>query len=381
MSNKSAGQVALVMSGGGARAAYQVGLLRCLARHWPELPLGILTGVSAGAINATFLAARPEPFSVKVDELSRLWRGLTIEQVFRTDAWSLARNAVRLGSMLFSGGALAGARPHALVDTTPLRHLLEHALGARDGFLPGIEENLARHALRAVAITTSSYSTGQSVTWVQGRDIQLWERAQRKSVSCDVRVDHVLASAALPIFFPAVEIDGRWYGDGNIRLTAPLSPAVHLGAQRIVAISTRYGRTRDEAERPVVTGYPPPAQILGSLYNAIFLDLFEADALAMDRINQIVEPLSEDKRGGARPVRLLALRPSRDLGKLANEHESRLPTAFRFLLRGLGTRETRSNDVLSLLMFQPDYLSALIDLGEADAEARRDEIAALLEGG
>lgn len=372
------GDLALVMSGGGARAAYQVGLLRCLARHWPDISIPILTGVSAGAINATFLAAHTEGFPARVEALTRLWQGLTVEQVFRVDPFSLVRNGLRLVTKLTSGGALTSPRPHALVDTSPLRALLERALGAVDGRLPGIEENLRRRTLKAVAITTSSYSTGQSVTWVEGRDIVLWERAQRKSVSCQLRVDHVMASAALPLFFPAAEIDGRWYGDGGMRLTAPLSPAVHLGAGRILAISTRYGRSRGEAELPAVSGYPPPAQILGALYNAVFLDLFEADAMAMERINSLVEAMPEQTRGRNRPVRLLALRPSRDLGQLANEYEADLPRTFRFLLRGLGTRETRSNDVLSLLMFQPDYLSHLIGLGEADAEARRDEIAEFL---
>lgn len=372
--------LALVMSGGGARAAYQVGLLRCLARHFPDVKIPILTGVSAGAINAIFLAARTDDFPAKVEDLSRLWRDLTVDQVFRVDPVSLTRNGLRMGFKLVSGGTLTPHQPYALVDTSPLRGLLERVLGSAGDRLPGIEENLRRGALKALAITTSSYSTGQSVTWAQGSDIEMWERAQRKSVSCEIRVDHVMASSALPLFFPAVEIDGLWYGDGGMRLTAPLSPAVHLGAGRILAISTRYGRTRYEAELPAVTGYPPPAQILGALYNAIFLDLFEADALAVERINSLIRMLPEDRCGGMRPVRLLALRPSRDLGRLANNYEAELPGAFRFLLRGLGTRETRSNDILSLLMFQPRYLSRLLEMGEADAEARLAELQEFLRG-
>ncbi len=379
-SDDPGGPLALVMSGGGARAAYQVGMLRWLARRHPDLHVPILTGVSAGAINAAFLASRPGEFRARVERLTDLWSHLTTREVFRVDSLSLARNVARLGLKLVSGGVAAAPRPHAAVDTTPLRSLLERELDARHDALAGIEENLGRGALRAVAITASSYTTGQSITWVQGRGIPQWERAHRKSIGTTLGVRHVMASAALPIFFPAIEIDGQWFGDGGIRLTTPLSPAVHLGAGRILAISTRYPRTRAEADQPAVRGYPPPAQIIGSLFNAVFLDLFDADALTMERVNRLMESLPPGTRRDYRMVRLMVLRPSRDLGRLANEYEAELPGAFRFMTRGLGTRETRSNDLLSLLMFQPDYLSRLIELGEADAELRRDEIEGLLEG-
>ena len=227
--------------------------------------------------------------------------------------------------------------------------------------------------MRAIALTASSYTTGQSITWVQTRDdcgIQTWERPQRKSATCPLRVDHVMASCALPFFFPAIEVDGAWYGDGGIRLTAPLSPAVHLGARRIIAVSTRYARSREEADRPAVAGYPPPAQVGGVLYNAIFLDQLDGDALQMQQINSLVAQLPAAQRGGLRHIDLLMLRPSLDLGRLANEYEPELPHAFRFLTRGFGTRETRSNDLLSLVMFQSDYVKRLIELGEADAAAR-----------
>jgi NTE family protein len=367
------------MSGGGARAAYQVGLLRSLARHHPTLTFPIVTGVSAGAINAAYLAARKDSLREKAEALADEWRHLNTEDVFRVDTRSLAGNALRLAFKLGSGGASTAPRAHALVDTAPLRSLLERLLDARDGEIPGIEENLRENRLKAVAITTSSYTTGQTTTWVQGRDIEMWERAHRKSESTKLTVAHVMASAALPIFFPAVEVAGQWYGDGGMRLTAPLSPAVHLGADKIIAISTRYARSRAEADRPAVDGYPPPAQVLGMMLNAIFLDLFDSDALTMERVNRMIEDLPPDKRRGMRPVKLLVLRPSRDLGRLANEYEADLPRAFRFLTRGLGTRETRSNDMLSLVMFQPDYLARLIELGEADTEARMMEIAAFLE--
>jgi NTE family protein len=174
-------------------------------------------------------------------------------------------------------------------------------------------------------------------------------------------------------------VDGAWYGDGGIRLAAPLSPAVHLGARRIVAISTRYGRSREEADVPAMSGYPPPAQVAGVLLNAIFLDLLDGDALHLKQINQLVARLPEAERDGLRHIDLLVLRPSQDLGQLANQFEPELPSTFRFLTRGLGTRETRSNDLLSLVMFQSDYLRRLIEMGETDAAAQMDDIRQFLE--
>jgi NTE family protein len=184
----------------------------------------------------------------------------------------------------------------------------------------------------------------------------------------------VVASSALPFLFPAVEIEGAWYGDGGIRLTAPLSPAVHLGARRILAVSTRYAPTGREAERPAIVDYPPPAQVAGVLYNAIFLDQLDSDAYQMRQINKLVEKLPQEDRDGLRHIDLLMLRPSIDLGRLANEYEPDLPRALRFLTRGLGTKETRSNDMLSLVMFQSDYVRRLVELGEADAAARIRDI-------
>jgi NTE family protein len=316
-----------------------------------------------------------------VEALAGLWFGITTHQVFRVGTASLASQVMRVSLQLASGGSLSTPAARSLVDTAPLRALLERFLGTRDGLDAGIDANLRRGVLKAVAITASSYSTGQSITWVQGRDIPQWDRAHRKSVATRLTLAHVMASTALPIFFPAVEVAGQWYGDGGIRLTSPLSPAVHLGADRIIAISTRYARSRVEADQPVVTGYPPPAQVLGVLLNAIFLDMFDADALAMKRVNRLIADVPPEQRRGLRPVRLLLLRPSRDLGQLANDYELHLPQPFRFMTRGLGTRETRSNDLLSMLMFQPDYLKRLIDLGERDAEARWPEVAAFMDGG
>ena len=369
--------LALMLSGGGARAAYQVGFLGVLAREFPGVVPGILTGVSAGGINAAYLAARPEPFARKVGDLAEIWRALRLDSVFRVDLRDLASRGVRWGGRLLSGGRYVVPPARSLVDTEPLHALLGGLLQAEHDEIKGIARNLDAGWLRAVALTASSYTTGQSVTWVQtcaNCGIATWERPQRKSTACALRVEHVMASSALPFFFPAIEIERAWYGDGGIRLTAPLSPAVHLGATRIIAVSTRYARSRDQADRPLIASYPPPAQVAGVLFNAIFLDQLDGDALEMRRINDLIERLPEAQRNGFRRIELLMLRPSIDLGQLANEYEPELPRAFRFLTRGLGTKETRSNDMLSLVMFQGDYIRRLIDLGEADAAARLDEI-------
>ncbi len=368
--------LALMLSGGGARAAYQVGCLRALAREFPEVVPGILTGVSAGGLNAAYLAARPEPYADKVQHLTELWEALRIDQVFRVDLRDLASRGMRWGGRLLSGGRYPMPPARSLVDTAPLAELLGRVLQAEGGVLPGIAHNLAAGRLGAIALTASSYSTGDSVTWVEHRTdagIVAWERPYRRSVSGRLSVAHVMASASLPFFFPAIDVDGAWYGDGGIRLTAPLAPAVHLGARRIVAVSTRYVPPRGASPTSIVD-YPPPAQVAGALYNAIFLDQLDGDALELDRINRLIARLPESARDGHRHIDLLMLRPSVDLGQLANEHEPDLPRAFRFLTRGLGTRETRSNDMLSLLMFQHDYVRRLIELGESDALERLPDI-------
>jgi NTE family protein len=375
--------LALVLTGGGARAAYQVGFLRYLASQYPTLSPGILTGVSAGGMIAAHLAARPGGFAEAVARLSDVWHNLRMEDVFRVDPRELTMRTARWGLRLVSGGAPGSPTARSLVDTRPLHEFAARELDADpDGTIPGIAASLRAGRLCAVTLTASSYTTGQSVTWVQGVEgcgVRSWERPQRKGIETVLRVHHVMASSALPLFFPAVDVEGAWYGDGGIRLTAPLSPAVHLGARRIMAVSTRYDRSRKEADIPAVAGYPPPAQVVGVLLNAVFLDLLDTDALRLDQINALLDRLPPHARDGLRHIDLLILRPSQDLGRLANEYESELPRTFRFLTRGLGSRETRSNDMLSLLMFQPEYIARLIELGETDARGRAAEVEAFLQ--
>lgn len=375
----NAGALALVMGGGGARAAYQAGVLRYLSRRFPHLQAPIITGVSAGAINAAHLAAHHGTFRQATDELFHLWSSLNVEHVFRTDVPSLAWHVFRWGRQLVSGGVRAGSQVRGLLDTEPLRTYLTDRMHAVDGELTGIHYNLAMGRLRAVALSTTDYSTGQSVLWVQGQGVTEWERPTRRSRLTTLTVEHVMASAALPLVFPAVQIGKHWFGDGGIRLSAPLSPALHLGADRILAISTRRARSISEADTPVVRGYPPPIQVAGVLMNSVFLDMLDEDGHRLKRVNQLLAELPPERRMGMRPVRLLTMRPSVDLGQLANRYEPQLPQAFRFMTRGLGTRHTRAPDFLSLVMFQSDYIAELIRVGEADAEKREAELAALLE--
>jgi NTE family protein len=216
------------------------------------------------------------------------------------------------------------------------------------------------------------------LTWVEGKDVELWQRPQRRSEYAALTIDHVMASSALPVLFPAVKVGAEWFGDGGVRLTSPLSPALHLGATRILTISTRYQRSRAEADQPLTAGYPPPAQVLGVLYNAVFLDLIDEDILRLQKVNRLLEARAPEDRENMRVVDILVLRPSRDLGKLASEFEVNLPRFFRYLTRGLGTQDTASPDILSLILFQRDYLRRLAEIGEADAEAQVGKIEAFL---
>lgn len=375
-----AGDLAIVLTGGGARAAYQVGLLRGLSRHLPDLHFDIITGISAGAINATLLASHPGSLREAAEELTALWARLRSEEVFRVDSTSLGGHLARWSTRLLSGGHGGGRHNRGMVDTAPLRRLLTRALAPLGPHqeIVGIRRNIERGRLSAVALTTLDYSNGNTVTWVQGRDIEGWTRDKRRAVHCDLRVDHVMASSSLPLFFPAERIGPHWHGDGGMRLTAPFSPALHLGATRLIAVTTRYVAPREEEDRTKIDGYPPPAQILGHLLNAVFLDVLDEDAERLARTSRLVERLPPDQSEGMQPVDLLVLRPSVDLGELAADYEPRLPGMFRFLTRGLGTKEAKGSDMLSMLMFQPDYLSRCIEIGEADAMARLDEVLQLV---
>jgi|HubBroStandDraft_3_1064219.scaffolds.fasta_scaffold13481_2 NTE family protein len=372
------GRLAIVLSGGGARGAYQAGVLRGIARHLPDLRFPILCGISAGGINASFLAAHPDPLGTSAPELCAIWRRLHAGDIFHADATSLARHFARWVARLASGGTAAAPEVRGLVDPRPLQRVIESVVAVVDGEIVGIAENIERGHLQAVTLTTLNYTTGQTVTWVQGDHVDHRERPRLRTWRARLSVDHVLASAALPLFFPAVRLGNDWHGDGGMRLDAPFSAPLHLGATRILAISPRYEMTMAEADRRKTSGYPPPAQILSQLINAIFLDVLDRDAARLQEINRLIPYVPPAERHGLRPVDILVLRPSVDLGLLAADYEDRLPPAFRYLTRSLGTRETTVPDFLSIVLFEPDYLQLLLEIGERDAEAKIDDIRRLL---
>lgn len=371
------GDLAIAMSGGGALAAYQVGLLRHLADHYPDLKVPILTGFSAGAVNAAALASIEGNFRTRVETLEAAWLELSPDQVYEVHSLHLLGRVLRFGVRLLSGRQRPVKRPRSLLDTSPLRTFLTTRFCREDGMLRGLAANLDAGELRALAITASSYTADRSVTWVEDRSSEPWHRGHRLSCPARMGIEHVMASTALPFVFPAVLVDGQWFGDGGMRLTAPFSPAIRLGAGRILSISTRFQRPPQKAQGGTPP-YPPPAQIAGAMLNSLFLEHTEGDALQVERINRLLERMPESEREGLRPVELLVLHPSVDLGSLANAYEPRLPGTLRFLIRGLGTGEARSNDLLSMLMFQVDYIRALIEIGRQDAERRIDEIADFL---
>jgi NTE family protein len=370
--------LALVLGGGGAHAAYQVGFLRCLADRFPHLRISILTGISAGSINAAFIANHQGSFREAIYALCNFWHNLTVDQIYDAKGWSLAKNLLFWGIDLLSGGLSNTAGPKAIVDTSPLRKLLHNGFTPANGGFTGIRENIRREKLKALAITATNYTTGQAVTWVQGRNITVWERPDRHSVMTDITVEQIMASTALPIFFPAVRIGDCWFGDGGIRQYAPLSPALHLGAGRILAVSTRHRRSLPKAGSTVHRHYPSIARILDVLMNAIFVDMLDQDLLGLDRVNKLLDNQSRKEASKLRLVKAFTLRPSVNLGKMAGAFEPNLPRPFRFLTRRLGTQKTESFDWLSMILFDSRYVQKLIEIGEADAHARKEELEAFL---
>ena len=374
----------LVLTGGGARAAYQVGALRAMAemrRGSGSSPFRILSGVSAGAINAVSIAAGAEDFELATRRLAEIWRQLTPERVYRTDVRGLVAIGGRWVKDLSAGAILGSSRINYLLDTEPLRDLLAESLPvARLGL------HFKSGSLRGVAVSTTSYATGMAVTFFEGaKDIQPWFRRTRIGVRQRLRLPHVLASSAIPIFFPPVLIHGQFYGDGCVRLSAPLSPAIHMGAERILAIGVQ---SMPEIEMPPEQSraprrdWLPPSEIVGILLNSVFLDSLEADVERLERVNHTLNFIPTDVHGTLlqplRSVPLLVLRPSQDLGMLAADQYRRFPRMLRYLLKGIGATGETGSDLLSYLAFEPEYIGRLFELGYADTMRRRDEVEAFL---
>ena len=269
---------------------------------------------------------------------------------------------MRYGVRLVSGNAKPVPRPQSMLDTSPLKTFLQSIVGEPDGRISGIRKKIENGELRGLAITASSYHSGRSVTWLSDQSAGAWTGPHRETRPVPLTIDHIMAS-----------IGREWYGDGSIGFTSPFSPAIHLGATRILAITTRKPPPPPKTHGEI-DPYPPPAQIAGALLNALFFEHSHSDALRLHRINDLLMRLPHDAHGGLRPIDLCVLDPVTDLAALATKFEPRLPPALRFLTRGLGTDEGGGGELLSLLMFQGEYLSALIDAGKRDAAVRAEQI-------
>jgi len=382
----------IVLTAGGARGAYQAGVLKWIGERQPwacgPSPFPIVAGASAGAINGAMLACGAQELGAATRSLANLWEGLRIRDVFRTDLASLACTAGTLARGFLLGRLSPSTGTRALLDASPLRKLL-----ARHLPLARIATAIDAGALRALAISATSYRSGRSFTFVQGRrDQKLWQRRRRVALATEIGLDHICASAAIPIVFPpvCVLLDGAetYFGDGALRLVSPFSPAIRLGATRVLAIGVRCAESAARlwhAEN--VAGdqegalHPPPlSQICGVFLNAIFLDHLDADLDHLERMNEIVRaqagtaPASEPMR----EIEPLVVYPSEDLAEIALQHERRMPYLVRRALDGLGAPDQQSADLMSYMMFDRSYTRALVDLGYRDAAKRGAELEAFL---
>ena len=366
---------ALVLSGGGARAAYQVGVLGAVAEWLPAdapCPFSVLVGTSAGAINAAALSARGQRLREAVAELERVWNGFHLEQVVRTDTGAVLRAGLHWAVSLLSGGWLLRP-PRSLLDTTPLRELLSRTVP-----LEQIPAAIAAGPVRALAVATTSYSTGQAVAFFEAAPTtREWQRARRAGVRRPIDLDVLMASSAIPFIFPSATIDGDHYGDGAMRQLAPLSPAVHLGANRLLVVGTRADAAASPADG--ATDSPPsPGHLLGFVLDSLFTDGLSID---LERLRQINDLLVADGVGhdpARRPIEVLVIQPSDDPTAIARRHLRAMPRSVRMLLRTIGALEARGGLLSSYLLFEAPYTAELMALGRADALARRAEIEAFL---
>lgn len=370
----SGSRSALILTGGGARAGYQAGVLKAIRELLPaprHNPFPILCGTSAGALNASLLAVLADDFDAAVDKLLGVWENFHAHQVYRADPAGIGVAGARWLSTLALGW-LTRRAPRSLLDNAPLRCLLRDSLD-----LSRIGRAIDSGALHSISITCSGYSSGQSVSFFQARPGQEgWRRSQRVGAAAEITLDHLMASSAIPFIFPAVHINREWFGDGSMRQVAPVSPAIHLGADRILVIGA--GRMADENTRPAGVRYPSLAQIAGHALSSIFLDSMSVDIERMSRINRTLTLIPDEVRRESgmalRPIEVLVIAPSRRLDHLAAQHARSLPWAVRSMLRGIGAMNANGGALTSYLLFEQSYTRALIDLGHADTLARSAEV-------
>jgi NTE family protein len=367
----------LILTGGGARAAYQVGVLKAIAEMLPRRtknPFHIICGTSAGAFNAVTLAVYAQGFRLGVQYLEKMWKSFSAHDIYRADALGVFNNTTRwLAGLILNGLGINKLNHVSLLDSTPLAELLDRALPSEK-----IQENIDAGMLHALCICASGYSTGHSVNFFQSvQGVQPWQRARRLGVATFIDAKHILASSAIPFIFPAVRINREYFGDGSMRQIAPISPALHLGATRVLVIGT--GQIDEkQLNRSKVDDYPSLAKIAGHALDSIFLDSLEVDIERLSRINKTIAMVPEDVRQHLHlhHIEVLQISPSQSIEKIAGRYAKQLPYPIRFLLSSVGAMRRNASNLVSYLLFEKEFCRALIDLGYQDAMARKEEILA-----
>jgi NTE family protein len=373
-------RVGLVLPGGGARAAYQVGVLRAIADLLPARsvnPFPVVTGTSAGAVNATAIAVHADRFRVAIGNLERVWRNFQVGQVFRADSGTVIRSGMHWALAMMSGGWLLPP-PRSRFDNSPLRELLR---GQFD--FAGIRRSIDAGHLDAIAMSAAGYTTGRSVSFYDSKPgCDPWSRIRRTGEPTDLSLDHVMASVAVPFLFPPVSLGDEYYGDGAMREANPFSAAIHLGAQRLLVVGTR---NENRPQPPLPPICPTFGQIFGYMLDALFSDGLYADLERLTQINQIVDRVGAlqgvgDNSVHLRRIDIMVIMPSRDLSEIARHHTASLPRALRTLLRTMGALNAGGGQLMSYLMFQDSYTRELIALGYQDAMKRSDDLLSFLGG-